>query len=256
MIKTTTNFSLKYFVLKTSTQTWTIPFEIFPIYGFTIILEGHADYEINHICYHVSAGDLVFFPKGVPRLGSTSTGFKQASLDFDSSDTSISWPIVTPIEITEDLIKLLHDFQYNWLQQEDGWELLANGLFLQLLHLIQYGQKNNSNFKVEKMKRYIVDHYDKKMTTAEIAQVVALSPVYCGALFKKTMNLTIPEYITKIRIQKATLLLDEGQQTITEIAELCGFSDIFYFSKLFKKHMLLSPNDYRKKALPSKGMFH
>ena len=81
---------------------------------------------------------------------------------------------------------------------------------------------------------YISDHYSENITITEMAEMVGLHPVYFGKLFKQNTGLTFKEYVNRIRINNAEMMLSSGDFTVTETAERCGFSDIFYFSNLFK----------------------
>ena len=53
-------------------------------------------------------------------------------------------------------------------------------------------------------------------------------------------------YLTKIRLEHAVELLHSADMDTSEISRLCGFADSNYFGKVFKKHMKLSPNRFRK----------
>ena len=54
-------------------------------------------------------------------------------------------------------------------------------------------------------------------------------------------------YVNQLRLRYAHELLDESPFNMSEIATRCGYSDAFYFSKVFKKATGISPKDYRKK---------
>jgi len=58
------------------------------------------------------------------------------------------------------------------------------------------------------------------------------------------MQLSIPQYITAVRLQNACALLERNNTCIKDVALKCGFSDSLYFSKVFKKEMHLSPKAF------------
>jgi two-component system response regulator YesN len=64
--------------------------------------------------------------------------------------------------------------------------------------------------------------------------------------FKSNYGVGIIEYLTHVRIQKAKQLLCSTTKTVKEIAEMCGYSDQNYFSKVFLKHCDMTPTAYRK----------
>ena len=53
------------------------------------------------------------------------------------------------------------------------------------------------------------------------------------------------KYVTMLKLDKAKELLITGHYTISEIVEICGFENIYYFSTVFKKHFGVSPKNYR-----------
>ena len=73
-----------------------------------------------------------------------------------------------------------------------------------------------------------------------------LSPLYFGTLFKQETGLTFRQYLTNIRINQAENLLSSGMYNVSEAAAECGFSDVFYFSKVFKEHRGISPSEVIK----------
>ena len=66
--------------------------------------------------------------------------------------------------------------------------------------------------------------------------------------FKKETNMTVTEFINKRRIQEAKFLIDQNNNSITEIALMVGFENHNYFCKVFKQMTSLTPKDYLKKA--------
>jgi AraC-like DNA-binding protein len=66
-------------------------------------------------------------------------------------------------------------------------------------------------------------------------------------LYKQFFSVTPIEELLDARIEKARALLEYGHKSVTEVAELCGFSSIHYFSRKFKKKTGVSPSEYNKK---------
>lgn len=93
---------------------------------------------------------------------------------------------------------------------------------------------------------YIYDHFNAKITRADVAEAVGYSEVYLRSIFRRECHKSIMEYINDIRLQRASEMLSYTSQTITDIAFLCGFSDSNYFSTAFKKKYGVPPKEYRK----------
>ena len=93
---------------------------------------------------------------------------------------------------------------------------------------------------------YMKQHLSRKIGLEEIASHCATSVSHFCLLFRRSTSHTPVEYLNNLRIQQACQLLDLTTLKISEIAEQLGFSDPFYFSRVFKKSIGQSPKEYRK----------
>ena len=107
-----------------------------------------------------------------------------------------------------------------------------------------------SNGYAEQIQNYVRQHYIDGFTSAQIQEACGLSYKYAGTLFKEVTGQTIKEYQCTLRLRKAEQLLKETNKSITEIAQLTGFSDVFYFSKIFHRKKGCPPGEYRKTYRP------
>lgn len=99
---------------------------------------------------------------------------------------------------------------------------------------------------VIKAKELIEEEFgDRNLGLTTIADSVHVSPSYLSTIFKKEMAVSIKEYITKIRMQNAYSKLLLGQERIYGIAEACGYNDVYYFSKCFKKYYGSNPSEQK-----------
>lgn len=94
--------------------------------------------------------------------------------------------------------------------------------------------------------QFISNHYMDRISTADIAAAAGYSPNYLSQKFRKSVGIGIHEYLVFIRLQYAALELVTTNDSITEIAFRCGFSDSNYFKDAFKKKYGLTPRAYRK----------
>ncbi len=99
---------------------------------------------------------------------------------------------------------------------------------------------------VYKVIEYIKANYRKHLTLEEIAANTYLSKTYLSSLFKKETGYSISEYINIVRIDRSKSLLLEENLSIIEIANLCGFEDQSYFTKVFKNIVGITPKKYRE----------
>lgn len=99
---------------------------------------------------------------------------------------------------------------------------------------------------IEQIFSYIDKNYMNELSVAIIAEHVFLTPNYVSLIFKQATQLTVFEYITQVRIDKAKELLKSQDLKIFEIAEMVGYPNPRYFSKVFKKLTGLHPSQYKE----------
>lgn len=102
----------------------------------------------------------------------------------------------------------------------------------------------------QKTASYIDENYTQpNLNVANISEALNFNPSYLGTVFKNVYQISILQYITKIRMEHATDLLQTHSYLVSEVANFVGFSDVYYFSKRFKKIYGLSPKEYAQKSL-------
>lgn len=90
---------------------------------------------------------------------------------------------------------------------------------------------------------------DKNLSVKSLAESVYLTPTYLSGLFKKRTGKTIGQYLTELRIEYSLKLLMDKQLKLYHIAEMVGYEDPNYFAKIFKRHVGMTPSEYREKQL-------
>lgn len=112
-----------------------------------------------------------------------------------------------------------------------------------------FGEKTeiDKNGYVFKIKERIQKDYNTSITAEEIAEELHISSYYLMHLFKEEEGMTFNQYLTKVRIDKASEMIESGQYKVYEIAEAVGYKDAAYFSYIYKK---VTGNS------PKKAMFH
>lgn len=105
------------------------------------------------------------------------------------------------------------------------------------------------SIEIYKAKEYIDKHLSEKLTLNQIAEMVSLSPNYFSSMWKKEMNIGFVDYITEQRVEKAKDLFATTDLRTHEVAELTGFGDDSYFSKIFRKVAGKNPSSFRKRKI-------
>lgn len=95
-------------------------------------------------------------------------------------------------------------------------------------------------------KTYIKEYYTEALTLKQIAQIVSVTPAYLSSRFVKYCGQNFWEYVTQVRIVKAKELLKSTNLQVQEIAQKVGYTDVAYFSRIFRRITGITPLNYRK----------
>ena len=97
----------------------------------------------------------------------------------------------------------------------------------------------------EQAKKYISENLHRKFSIADVCRGLGCSKSTLLSAFKKKYGVTVNNYVTESRLERARHLLESGEKTINEIAAEVGFSDQSYFSKVFSARYGKTPSDHR-----------
>jgi two-component system response regulator YesN len=132
----------------------------------------------------------------------------------------------------EDVREMIHDLKRLFQEEKK-----------QVHHQEPIQTGRSSTFSV--MLEYINGHFHEDITIMGLSNRFNLNPSYISQLFRKELDKTFTEYLTGLRMNRASELLRTTSIPINEIADQVGYNDYFYFSKMFKKVMGSSPRAYR-----------
>lgn len=101
---------------------------------------------------------------------------------------------------------------------------------------------------VRQAAEYIREHYYEPLTLGLLAEKYHVESSYFSRIFSREQGITLLQYITRLRIEKAKEYIGKGNTNLTEIAFLVGYDDYTYFNKVFRKAVGMSPREYREQA--------
>ncbi len=99
---------------------------------------------------------------------------------------------------------------------------------------------------LSKSLNFINENYTKKLYIPDLAKVENLSTSRYNVLFRQTTGLTPTDYIKRLRLNHACELLLSTDLPVNVIGEIAGYEDQYFFSKIFKKAIGVTPREYRK----------
>lgn len=126
---------------------------------------------------------------------------------------------------------------------------LANALVLTLKPMISSASASSHGRAYqlyESICLYLQKHgHDPNLSRDLVAAHFAVTPTHVSRLFQEQGTICFSDYLSLVRVARAKFLLVSYDQTLAQIAEACGFQDVGYFSRVFKKYARMTPGQYR-----------
>lgn len=135
--------------------------------------------------------------------------------------------------------------QIKALETLDDMKLWFIEVYEELIYKLRSGYYSDQGV-IPKVIAYIDQHYAQELSLHILSQYVHLSKNYLANLFKKETGEGIIDYINKVRLERAKILLRSTDLKSGEICSMVGVLDSKYFSKLFKKMEGITPSEYRE----------
>ncbi|OMC73608.1 AraC family transcriptional regulator [Paenibacillus odorifer] len=244
----------------------------------TLVTKGKLTIQVNGINYALEAGQAIFINKSVLHIVTylnqegeyVSFNFPEKLLAF-YSDSAMEKKYVLPytnsfllsLEIKGDkdwhnqILQILWDMKKEFESKKKwGWEYEVSiktvQLWLILISNFSLSSEESSKYnrlqqeRLQLMLSFIHKNYSNNLTLKEIADTAHLSVSECTRGFKKSIHMTPYFYLIKYRINKSCDLLIATDYTITEIAQRVGFNNANHFIQSFKKHLNITPKEFRK----------
>lgn len=134
----------------------------------------------------------------------------------------------------------------NYLEDFSELILSVNTQIRQKLLQQNFRQDTKENELVSNIERYILDNYQSDLTLARLAEEFHFSYNYLSSFFSAHFEMTFSDYLNAIRLEAARKLLLTSDYNLSEISAMTGYSDLSYFSRLFKREYHVTPSVYRR----------
>lgn len=120
-------------------------------------------------------------------------------------------------------------------------------IFNQHLHTYTVGKHySNADIYIDAAVKYINANIHSKIKIEDITELLGITQPYLFRIFKEKFKESPKQYINRNRLERAKVLLEKNDMTVTQIAYSVGFDDVLAFSKFFSMHMGISPTGYRE----------
>lgn len=119
---------------------------------------------------------------------------------------------------------------------------------IEKLSKAEYGREEtpgSSNDIIKEVQQYVSAHYTEKITLTKLSEEIHVNGSYLSRLYKMKTGQNLFDHLNQMRVEQAKLLIGQGKR-ISEAAQMVGFEDSAYFSRVFKKYEGMSPREYGK----------
>ena len=232
----------------------------FPYNQILFSIEGEGEFILDGKKYKIKKSQAFFIPKNTPHEYNKVTNkwdtfwivFDGDSIENLMDTLGFKKTIVCNIHNFELVMQIFNNI-FDVVKKADFYSGFHSSTLLYTLIIELNKQKNICCRKNDKFKNlqlqpiidYIELNYRDDITLEELSSILSFSPQYICRIFKECLNIRPFEYITKIRITHAKLMLLDTDLSLTEIADLVGYKDCSYFCAIFKRHEKISPNEFR-----------
>ena len=211
--------------------------------------EGIGRTKIDRKVYNISSGDFTITPPGVFHNQDNVTDMRSYCVLLSNSNLE---QFIGAWHDSEGTLKrlLLHlDGEIH--DHRNAYELICFGILHEIVGFVERAVQEADSRRPAKrdLVRVALDmvlEKEGRITVSELARQLKISSDYLRHLFQKSSAKSPQRFIMDVRLDKALRLIPDQSMTLTEISELCGFSDLYYFSRTFKRKFQMSPSRYRE----------
>lgn len=234
-----------------------------PYYQLNHIVRGRYIFTVDSQKFTADVGDTVMIPmNSIHSLTDISdeTGY-YFEVKFSAFSQGVKemcsaiGPLVKDDDFSGKLFKEIFDEHNNATATSE--EIMVTYLYAILFKLSapkrreqrspsKYIEVASYSAPVRETIRFLEDNYHKRLSLEEILEQTAFKKSYFCGLFKRETTVTIFECLMIIRIRKAVELLTYTNLSLAQISEATGFVNITHFNRVFTKHVMIPPGQYRK----------
>ncbi len=218
---------------------------------------GHSTVCFNDQILENMPNSIRFLPKGKPKRYDVIRHEPGECIDiFFQADREIS-PEAFIINIHQDekIGTLFKRIFTAWVSKKDGYYFEVISLLYRIFSEMQRDSsvpKQHSDRIAPALEMIHGDFLNRDFSIHELAAVCNIGESYFQKLFREKYGVSPKRYIIRLKVNHACDLLRLERYTVTQVAEICNFADVYFFSRQFKEYTGLSPTQFAKMYKSSK----
>ena len=244
---------------------WHSTLHTHPFTELFYVIDGNGEFNIQGQRFPVKANDFVIIN---PQVEHTELSSPDEPLEYIVLGINgLSFSNLTPVsegghpfsffnlrDEQKDILRYLNAMVQEATSQSMSYELVCHNLLEILLIKIlrhqhfdlEVSKQSKATKDISFIKHYLETYYHESIQLEDLASMTHLSRFYISHSFKKEIGMSPMEYLIAIRIKESKILLRTTNYSISQVADIVGFTTPTYFSKQFRKSTGISPTDYRE----------
>ena len=244
---------------------WHSTLHTHPFTELFYVVDGKGEFNIQGQRFPVKPNDFVIIN---PQVEHTELSSPDEPLEYIVLGINgLSFSNLTPVsegghpfsffnlrDEQKDILRYLNAMVQEATSQQMSYELVCHNLLEILLIKIlrhqhfdlEVGKQSKATKDISFIKHYLETYYHESIQLEDLASMTHLSRFYISHSFKKEIGMSPMEYLIDIRIKESKILLRTTNYSISQVADIVGFTTPTYFSKPFRKSTGISPTDYRE----------
>jgi AraC-like DNA-binding protein len=212
-------------------------------YALSFSTGGEITYTHNGLNYFSNVNQVIFHPKHANyTLHCTKSG-SFPLIEFELLNQNISSFTQFKTVDSKYFLQTFTEMKNNFIRNDKNAKNFS--LLYDVLDMLSPISKNDcETILYPAINALNNDFSNPELSVSYLANLCHVSECYFRRIFYKYYSISPKKYITNKRIKYAMQLLKEGNLNITEIAETCGFNNVYHFSKTFKEHLNIPPSEY------------
>ncbi len=213
-------------------------------------LQGNGETTIGNNTYQFNKNSFTIVPKGVRHDQKNNKELVNGCIGVSGSGLeNLIGAYQDSFGVLRNEFLLLADELEN---KEPGYAIIADGILLKIIGTIRRiassAAQSASKEAIAERAVALIREKEGVISVEDLSGMFYIRSDYFGRLFKEYTKKTPIQYILDVKLDKAKDLLTDTSLTISAIAQRCGFEDVYYFSKFFKKRIGVTPTVFRKSA--------
>ena len=224
--------------------------------GMIVSLSGNMSYVISEHKYVQTPDTVIIIPGNTSYTVYCTESSECIVIDFDEFTDVVNKKVLLVNTISRNMLyEKAHKLCNVWEISKKDDNLKCLSLFYEILDILNMSftmsKKEQKLYKkIKPSIEYLANNYSaEKINNDQLAEISHISNSYFRKIFFELYGVSPMKYVEIRKIEKAKELLDVEDMNVTEIARSCGFNDVYFFSRTFKKITGFSPNKYRKTIL-------